>query len=107
MTLKIYNLLYRVLFVTYTSKYTLYILCVVDGATVTDMYRLQHSEQQMRDLQRKMQEMEDTLNCSICLENVKSVAFLCGHSACTQCSQPLKVCHMCRKPITKKINLFT
>ena len=61
----------------------------------------------IRDLQRKMQEMEDTYNCSICLENVRTVVFLCGHSTCAQCAQPLKVCHMCRKPITRKINVFT
>lgn len=74
--------------------------------SLVDKKQNEESEAQLRELQRKMQEMEDTLNCSICLENVRSVAFMCGHSACTNCAQPLKVCHMCRKPITRKINLF-
>lgn len=76
------------------------------GGSLVDKKQNEESEAQLRELQRKMQEMEDTLNCSICLENVRSVAFMCGHSACTNCAQPLKVCHMCRKPITRKINLF-
>ena len=50
--------------------------------------------------------MEDTLTCNICLDRKRNVAFLCGHSACNDCAQPLRQCHMCRKPITKRINLF-
>lgn len=58
------------------------------------------------ELRARVQEMEDSLTCSICMERKRSVAFLCGHSACHQCTGALKICHMCRKPITGKINLF-
>ncbi|CAH1773486.1 unnamed protein product [Owenia fusiformis] len=66
----------------------------------------QENAAQVQDLIKRMQDLEDAVNCSICLENKRSVAFLCGHGACQVCAQPLRVCHMCRKPITKKINLF-
>ncbi|XP_013397887.1 E3 ubiquitin-protein ligase MIB2 isoform X2 [Lingula anatina] len=65
------------------------------------------SESKFQELQAKMQEMEDTVMCSICLDRKKDLVFLCGHSACHICAQPLRNCHMCRKPITKRINLFT
>lgn len=60
----------------------------------------------LRELERRLQEMEDTHNCGICLERPRKVAFLCGHSACTQCAHSLAVCHMCRKPIKQKIDLY-
>ncbi|XP_064642010.1 E3 ubiquitin-protein ligase MIB2-like isoform X2 [Lineus longissimus] len=66
----------------------------------------QENNATIQELQKQMQDMEDTINCSICLENKRNVAFLCGHSACSICAMPLKTCHMCRKPITKRINLF-
>jgi len=71
--------------------------CITDSAL----------EQHIRQMKLKMEEMECTMNCAICYENQRNVAYLCGHSACAQCSRPLRVCHMCRKPITKKIKLFT
>jgi len=61
----------------------------------------------VRDLESKVQELEDGQSCSICMERSRNVAFLCGHTACSNCAQPLKTCHICRKPITKKINLYS
>ena len=60
----------------------------------------------MSDLQRRLQEMEDTHLCNICMERPLDVAFLCGHRACQECAKPLTMCHMCRKPINHKINLY-
>ena len=57
-------------------------------------------------LHKKLQEMEENFLCSICMERKRNMAFLCGHTVCNICGDSLKTCHMCRKPITKKINLY-
>ncbi|VDH99791.1 E3 ubiquitin-protein ligase mind-bomb [Mytilus galloprovincialis] len=57
-------------------------------------------------LQKKLQEMEENFLCSICMERKRNMAFLCGHTVCNICGDSLRTCHMCRKPITKKIPLY-
>jgi len=38
------------------------------------------------------------ISCKICLVNALKVVFTsCGHSACFNCADKLKDCHMCRK----------
>nr|XP_027212420.1 E3 ubiquitin-protein ligase MIB2-like isoform X1 [Penaeus vannamei] len=76
-----------------------------DGRTVSSKAR-QPSAERLRYLETKIAEIEEAHCCSICLERRRSVAFLCGHGACVICAQTLKTCHMCRKPISKKINLY-
>ncbi|XP_042895609.1 E3 ubiquitin-protein ligase MIB2 [Parasteatoda tepidariorum] len=66
----------------------------------------QASVERLRYLESKIQEIEEAHSCSICMERRRNVAFMCGHGACVACAQTLKICHMCRKPITKKINLY-
>ncbi|XP_055949840.1 E3 ubiquitin-protein ligase MIB2-like [Argiope bruennichi] len=66
----------------------------------------QASVERLRYLESKIQEIEEAHSCSICMERPRNVAFMCGHGACVNCAQTLKTCHMCRKPITKKINLY-
>ncbi|XP_053675177.1 E3 ubiquitin-protein ligase MIB2 [Anopheles nili] len=66
----------------------------------------QPSADRLRYLESKIMEIEETHCCSICMERRRNVAFLCGHSSCSKCAETLKICHMCRKPITKKINLY-
>lgn len=75
------------------------------GHTISPKTR-QVSVERVKYLESKIQEIEEASSCSICMERRKNVAFLCGHGACVVCSQTLKTCHMCRKPITKKINLY-
>ncbi|CAF0788949.1 unnamed protein product [Didymodactylos carnosus] len=65
------------------------------------------SVDKLKELESKVQELEDSNLCSICMERQRNVAFLCGHTACSECSQPLKTCHICRKQIMKKINLYS
>lgn len=76
-----------------------------DGRVVPCKAR-QPSAERLRYLETKIQEIEEAHCCSICMERKRNVAFLCGHGACEKCSQTLKICHMCRKTITKKINLY-
>ena len=64
-------------------------------------------DSQNSTLQRKLTEMEDNIMCSICMERKRDMAFLCGHTVCHICGENLKNCHMCRKPITKKIVLYS
>lgn len=76
-----------------------------DGRVVP--YRPRHSSPEcIRYLETKIAEIEETHSCSICMERRRNVAFLCGHGACDKCAAPLRSCHMCRKTITKKINLY-
>ena len=86
-------------------------VAVNKGCVPTEDVTMSHVDDGLHDgelnvLQRRLQEMEDTHLCGICLENKRNVAFLCGHGACAQCAQPLSICHMCRKPINHKINLY-
>ncbi|XP_035915376.1 E3 ubiquitin-protein ligase MIB2 [Anopheles stephensi] len=64
------------------------------------------SADRLRYLESKIMEIEETHCCSICMERRRNLAFLCGHGSCSKCGETLKICHMCRKPITKKINLY-
>lgn len=64
------------------------------------------AEDRVRYLENKIMEIEETHSCSICMERARDVAFLCGHSCCSRCAETLKTCHMCRKTIIKKINLY-
>ena len=66
----------------------------------------QPSADRLRYLESKILEIEETHCCSICMERRRNVAFLCGHGACSKCAETLKTCHMCRKTIVKKINLY-
>ncbi|XP_046396249.1 E3 ubiquitin-protein ligase MIB2 [Ischnura elegans] len=77
----------------------------MDGRPVSSKPQLPGNDR-VQFLANKLAEMEEALNCSICMERKRTVAFLCGHSACDKCSHTLKICHMCRKTITKKINLY-
>ena len=56
--------------------------------------------------QRQIQELEDSVNCPICLSSRREVVFLCGHSACQDCSIRLNRCHICRNQITDRISFF-
>ncbi|XP_052759643.1 E3 ubiquitin-protein ligase MIB2-like isoform X2 [Mya arenaria] len=58
-------------------------------------------------LERRLNEMEENIMCSICMERKRNMAFLCGHTVCSECGDELRVCHMCRKPIQKKIQLYS
>ncbi|KAK7069621.1 hypothetical protein SK128_014095, partial [Halocaridina rubra] len=75
------------------------------GRTISSKVR-QPSAERLRYLESKIAEIEEAHCCSICMERRRNVAFLCGHGACVICAQTLKTCHMCRKPISKKINLY-
>lgn len=76
-----------------------------DGKTISSKSR-HPSAERLRYLETKIAEIEEAHCCSICMERGRNVAFLCGHSACVVCAHTLKTCHMCRKPISKKINLY-
>lgn len=60
----------------------------------------------LMSLKAKVREIEDETTCSICLENKRNIAFLCGHGTCGECAASLQICPMCRQPIERKIQLF-
>ncbi|XP_011700184.1 PREDICTED: E3 ubiquitin-protein ligase mib1-like [Wasmannia auropunctata] len=59
-----------------------------------------------RYLGNKIADMEEANMCSICVERRRNVVFLCGHCACDLCAVQLNTCHICRKTITKIIDLY-
>jgi E3 ubiquitin-protein ligase mind-bomb len=74
--------------------------------TTTSVTGDQSQEEKLRFLESKITEIEEAFCCSICMERVKNVVFLCGHGACDACSRNLLSCHMCRQPITRKIVIY-
>lgn len=64
------------------------------------------SNERMKQLENKIAQMEESQTCAICLENKRDVVFLCGHGTCTICADSLVSCHLCRKPIEKKIRIY-
>lgn len=64
------------------------------------------SAERLRYLENKFAEIEEAYCCSICMERRRNIAFLCGHGACERCADALLTCHMCRMPISQKINLY-
>ncbi|XP_023022675.2 E3 ubiquitin-protein ligase mind bomb 2 isoform X1 [Leptinotarsa decemlineata] len=76
-----------------------------DGRVIPAKSR-QPSAERMRYLECKIAEIEESHACGICMERKRNVVFLCGHSTCSRCADTLKICHMCRKTITKKIPIY-
>ncbi|XP_065164682.1 E3 ubiquitin-protein ligase MIB2 [Atheta coriaria] len=76
-----------------------------DGRVIPAKSR-QPSAERMRYLECKIAEIEESHACSICMERKRNVVFLCGHGTCSKCADTLKICHMCRKTITKKIPIY-
>nr|CAG4638708.1 EOG090X0CJG [Cyclestheria hislopi] len=77
----------------------------LDGAVFTGS-TVQPSVDRVKYLESQIAAIEEAYTCSICMERRRNVAFLCGHGACDNCSQTLRTCHMCRKIIARKINLY-
>ncbi|KAK0061423.1 E3 ubiquitin-protein ligase MIB2 [Biomphalaria pfeifferi] len=75
-----------------------------DGQVVNPSDLATNSEEAL--LKRKLQELEDTINCPICMERHRNRVFQCGHATCGICAESLKNCPICRKQIRQKINLF-
>ncbi|XP_072143326.1 E3 ubiquitin-protein ligase MIB2-like isoform X2 [Dermacentor andersoni] len=62
--------------------------------------------QAQRELEARLQQLEEVHSCGICMERQRNVVFLCGHGACDVCVADLQACHMCRETITKKITIY-
>lgn len=77
----------------------------LDGTSISSPSS-QPSGDRLKYLESRIAEIEESYTCSICMERRRNVAFLCGHGACDNCSQTLRTCHMCRKLIARKINLY-
>lgn len=56
----------------------------------------------VEELRAKLESLQSRLNCPICMDARCSVAFNCGHTTCADCGKLLKVCHLCRQPITSR-----
>lgn len=62
--------------------------------------------QAQRELEARLQQLEEVHSCGICMERQRNVVFLCGHGACDLCAADLQNCHMCRETLTKKIKVY-
>ncbi|XP_041378188.1 E3 ubiquitin-protein ligase MIB2-like [Gigantopelta aegis] len=79
--------------------------CRSDGSFITHPSEI-NNENEAALLKKKVQELEESLLCAVCMERKKDTAFLCGHAVCMICADSLKVCPFDRKPIMKKIQLY-
>uniref|UniRef100_A0A0M3I4I9 RING-type domain-containing protein n=1 Tax=Ascaris lumbricoides TaxID=6252 RepID=A0A0M3I4I9_ASCLU len=63
----------------------------------------------IRELQKRLEQLELEIFCAICMDQRCSIVFQCGHKACIECASPtrLKLCHICREPITRRTRIFT
>uniref|UniRef100_UPI00358FD0BB E3 ubiquitin-protein ligase MIB2 isoform X2 n=1 Tax=Myxine glutinosa TaxID=7769 RepID=UPI00358FD0BB len=50
--------------------------------------------------------LDDRYTCSLCMERQLNTVFMCGHATCSECSEDLRLCPLCRKPIEKKIRMY-
>ena len=66
----------------------------------------QVNSDRVKDLEAKLKEFEDQYICFICMDRKKNVVFPCGHSACSECVDTLRCCHMCRGQIDEKIVIY-
>ena len=80
---------------------------VTDGSNVLGPDFSANTKYADSTLERRLNEMEENIMCSICMERRRDMAFMCGHTVCSTCGEALRICHMCRKPISKKINLYS
>lgn len=67
---------------------------------------VKEKDSQIRNLEKRLDDAEEKLLCAICMERQRNMAFLCGHSVCKECGEPMKECPMCRKPVERKITLY-
>lgn len=50
--------------------------------------------------------LEDKLECPICLNQHKDLAFGCGHQTCYNCGKDLQHCPLCNRVISTRIRLY-
>ncbi|XP_008476539.1 E3 ubiquitin-protein ligase MIB2-like [Diaphorina citri] len=78
-----------------------------DGRMVPGIERCDKSKiERVNYLESKISEIEEMNTCTICMERCRNTIFLCGHGTCDVCAKTLKFCHMCRKLIEQRINVF-
>lgn len=78
-----------------------------DGRLVPGIERCEKSKiERVNYLESKISEIEEMNTCTICMERCRNTIFLCGHGTCEVCAKTLKFCHMCRKLIEQRINVF-
>ena len=50
---------------------------------------------------------EEEWECPICIESGKvQTAFGCGHRTCSECSEQVSQCPICREPVTNRVRLY-
>ncbi|KJH48257.1 ankyrin repeat protein [Dictyocaulus viviparus] len=66
----------------------------------------QEKLRELEELRERLAQLEMETSCTICMDARPSVVFNCGHTACSDCTSLLKLCHICRQTITKKQTLY-
>ena len=79
-----------------------------EGAPVITGTLMDETEkaERIRALESRLQAREDAIQCAICMERDKNMIFLCGHGACRECSERLETCHICRREIQNRIQMY-
>lgn len=64
------------------------------------------SKSEVAVLKKRLRELQDMINCPICMERQRNRVFQCGHATCRQCSESLRICPLCREVIAQKFHLY-
>ena len=63
-------------------------------------------EFQSPKLTNQPDELDSSLECTICMDAKKDCVFNCGHLACMSCAEMIYQCHLCKKRITERRKIF-
>ena len=58
-----------------------------------------------KEAQAAIDELSDSIQCSVCLDAKLGAVLQCGHSFCQQCVSALTACPLCREPIVLRITM--
>lgn len=88
----------------YSIKKKLNIQIISDDDTSFNTSSIPTLQDNLKNM--KIYEDTETLDCAVCLSDVKNIVFIpCGHFyTCNPCSQRLQTCPICREKITNRID---
>eukprot|EP00105_Crassostrea_gigas_P045565 XP_019929713.1 PREDICTED: E3 ubiquitin-protein ligase mib1-like [Crassostrea gigas] len=78
-----------------------------DGRTDGRTDRQTDGRRQKADHEDEALIVGDDRCCPICFDKNNSIAFQCGHTFCSQCSDQLTDCPNCRVRVTQRLRLFS
>ncbi|EPY72361.1 hypothetical protein CB1_069294001 [Camelus ferus] len=60
----------------------------------------------VQKLQQQLQDIKEQTMCSVCLDHLKNMIFLCGHGTCQLCGDQMSECPICQMAVERRILLY-